>query len=154
MRDSAEPLLSLSEWLVVCVAAEEPTHGFAIAAQLRRDSALGAVWYVARQHVYRCLERLVALGLIRELGSERSSTGPARHRCEVTPGGRQLAGAWLARPAQHCRDVRSELLVKLALLDRAGADPGGLVRAQRDRLAPIAGALDERLRSGRGLSAP
>jgi DNA-binding PadR family transcriptional regulator len=150
MRDPAEPLMSLTEWLVLCVAAEKPTHGFAIAAQLGRDTQLGAVWHVARPQVYRSLERLTELGLIRELGRERTSNGPVRQLCEVTPDGRQLARAWLGRPVRHGRDVRSELLVKLALLDRAGADPGALVRAQRDQLAPIADGLDERLQSAEG----
>ena len=135
---------------MLCVAAEKPTHGFAIAAQLSRGSALGAVWYVARPQVYRSLERLARLGLIREAGRERSSTGPVRQLSEVTPAGRELAGAWLRRPARHGRDVRSELLVKLALLDRAGADASDLVRAQRDQLALIAGGLEERLRSAEG----
>ena len=36
MRDPAEPRLSLTERVVLCVAAERPTHGFAIAAQLGR----------------------------------------------------------------------------------------------------------------------
>jgi hypothetical protein len=40
--------------------------------------------------------------------------------------------------------------VKLALLDRAGADASDLVRAQRDQLAPITGALEERLRLAEG----
>jgi DNA-binding PadR family transcriptional regulator len=116
MRDPAEPRLSLTEWVVLCVAAEQPTHhAFAVAAQLGRGSALGAIWYVARQGVYRSLERLARLGLIREAGRERSSTGPVRQLCEITPAGRKLAGAWLGRPARHGRDVRSELLVKLAL---------------------------------------
>jgi DNA-binding PadR family transcriptional regulator len=136
MRDRAEARLSLTEWLVLCVSAEKPTHGFAIAAQLGRGSALGAVWYVARPQVYRCLERLAGLGLIRELGQERSSAGPVRQLCEVTPAGRELAEAWLVRPARHGRDVLSELLVKLALLDRAGADAGGLIRAQRTSSRP------------------
>ena len=151
MRDLAAPRLSLTEWVVLCVAAEKPTHGFAIAAQLGRGSALGAVWYVARQQVYRSLERLARLDLIHEVGRERSSTGPVRQLCDVTPAGRELAAAWLCRPARHGRDVRSELMVKLALLDRVGADAGGLVRAQRDQLAVIAGALDERLGAAEGM---
>jgi DNA-binding PadR family transcriptional regulator len=152
MRDLAEPRLSLAEWLVLCIAAEKPTHGFAIATQLGRGSGLGAVWHVARPQVYKCLERLIGLGLIREVGPEPSTSGgPVRRRCQVTPAGRRLAEAWLRRPARHGRDVRSELLAKLALLDRAGADASGLVRAQRDQLALIAGGLDERLRSAEGL---
>jgi DNA-binding PadR family transcriptional regulator len=151
MRDPAEPRLSLTEWVVLCVAAEKSTHhGFAIAAQLGRGSALGVIWYVARPQVYRSLERLAGLGLIREFGQERSSVGPVRQLCQVTPAGRELSAAWLGRPARHGRDVRSELLVKLALLDRAGADASDLVRAQRDQLAPIAGGLEERLLSAEG----
>lgn len=136
---------------MLCIAAEKPTHGFAVAVQLSRGSALGSVWYVARPQVYRSLERLTALSLIREVGSEPSRTGPVRQLCEVTPAGRELAGAWLGRPAQHGRDVRSELMVKLALLDRAGADAGGLVRAQRDQLAVIARALDKQLGVAEGM---
>jgi DNA-binding PadR family transcriptional regulator len=151
MRDSPGQRLSLAEWLVLCVAAEKPTHGFAIAVQLTPDSALGAIWHVARQQVYRSLERLAGLGLIRELGQERSSTGPVRQLCEITPAGQQLVRAWLARPAEHGRDVRSELMVKLALLDRVGADASDLVRAQRDQLAVIAGALDKRLGAAEGM---
>jgi DNA-binding PadR family transcriptional regulator len=151
MRDPAELRLSLTEWVVLCVAAEKAAHhGFAIATQLGRGSALGTVWFVARPQVYRSLERLAGLGLIRETGRERSSTGPVRQLCEVTSAGRELAGAWLRRPVRHGRDVRSELLVKLALLDRAGADASDLVRAQRDQLAPIAGGLEKRLRSAVG----
>jgi PadR family transcriptional regulator AphA len=56
----------------------------------------------------------------------------------------------MAAPAGHPRDVRSELLVKLALLDRAGEDPGDLLRAQRGQLAPIADALAGQTRTAIG----
>ena len=59
----------------------------------------------------------------------------------ATPEGRQAAEGWLRQPACHARDVRSELLMKIALLDRAGADPRALLRAQRRQLAPVADAL-------------
>ena len=45
------------------------------------------------------------------------------------------------QPAGHARDIRSELLLKMALLDRGGAEPEDLVRAQRSQLAPIAAAM-------------
>jgi len=136
---------------VLCVAAENAAHhGFAIAAQLGRGPRLVLSGMSPGRRVYRTLERLAGLGLIRVVGQERSSTGPVRQLCEVTPAGRELAGAWLGRPARHGRDVRSELLVKLALLDRAGVNASDLVRAQRDQLAPIAGGLEERLRSAEG----
>ena len=42
---------------------------------------------------------------------------------------------------EHVREVRSPLLVKLALLDRAGADPSALLRRQEAVLEPIASAI-------------
>jgi hypothetical protein len=42
---------------------------------------------------------------------------------------------------QHVRDVRSHLLLKLALLDRAGRDPAELLARQKAVLAPIAAAV-------------
>ena len=55
-----------------------------------------------------------------------------------------------APPAGHHRNVRSELLVKLALLDRAGVDPRDLLRAQRSQLAPIAAALANEIHTATG----
>jgi hypothetical protein len=46
--------------------------------------------------------------------------------------------------------VRSELLVKLALLDRSGADPRPLLDAQRGQLVPVARALEDRLAAAAG----
>jgi hypothetical protein len=91
--------------------------------------------------IYRAAHRLEQLGLITAFDKQATSQGPARVPLQATPRGRQAAAEWLRRPAGHARDIRSELLLKMALLDRAGADPGDLVRAQRVRLAPIAGAL-------------
>jgi hypothetical protein len=51
---------------------------------------------------------------------------------------------------EHARDVRSELLVKLALLDRTGTDPRELLQAQLARLLPVAAALDDRLAAATG----
>jgi hypothetical protein len=50
----------------------------------------------------------------------------------------------------HPRDIRSELLVKLALLDRAGVDSGDLLLAQRGQLAPVAAALAGQVRAATG----
>lgn len=47
---------------------------------------------------------------------------------------------WLREPVEHVRDVRSQLLTKLALLDRTGADPRELLRRPREVLVPITAA--------------
>ncbi len=46
--------------------------------------------------------------------------------------------------------MRSELLVKLALLSRGGTDPGDLLRAQRRQLMPVAEELACQLRAATG----
>ena len=101
--------------------------------------------------VYYTLQQLEPLGLIRIARAQRSRQGgPARSIWRTTPAGRAAAEAWLSMPAEHIRDVRSELMVKLALNDRAGTDSRPLVRAQLAQFAPLAAALDERLRAADG----
>jgi DNA-binding PadR family transcriptional regulator len=137
---TATPPLSLAEWVVLAVVGERPTHGFPI-AQLTADSGdLGRVWHVPRPVVYRSLTRLANAGLIGENGNE-SGRGPQRTIYAITPAGREAVRCWLETPVEHVRDVRSHLLMKLALLYRAGADPAGLLQRQRDVLAPIALAM-------------
>jgi DNA-binding PadR family transcriptional regulator len=140
-----EQKLSLTEWLVLCLVSEQPTHGFAVARLLGPDGSMGQVWRVPKPVVYRALQRLEQLALIEAAGEEPTSLGPVRSVVAITPAGREAAAAWLARPVAHARDVRSELLVKLALLDRAGESTAPLLDAQRRQLLPIAAALRDRL---------
>ena len=144
------PSLSLAEWLVLCLSCDQPVHGFAMARVLGTDGELGQVWRVPKPVVYRALQRLEQLGLIRAAGPEPSSQGPVRSPVQATSEGRTLAAGWLLRPASHNRDVRSELLVKLALLDRRGEDPLPLLDAQREQLIPVAAALADRLAAASG----
>jgi DNA-binding PadR family transcriptional regulator len=157
VRDPARPppaarpvALSLTEWLVLCLASEGPTHGFAIARLLSQQGSLGQVWRVPKPVIYRALPRLEELDLVTAAGEQPTRQGPVRSLVETTPEGRQVAADWLATPVAHIRDVRSELMVKLALLDRAGADPKPLLLAQRDRLTPIATALEDKLAQANG----
>lgn len=149
-RRHGEPALSLAEWLVLCLVCEEPRHGFAIARLLDSDGSLGRIWRVPKPVVYRSVQRLEQLGLVRSAEAQPSHQGPAKSPIDATASGRRLASAWLDRPASHTRDVRSELLAKLALIDRAGADPARLLDAQRDRLGPVAEALREQLAAASG----
>jgi DNA-binding PadR family transcriptional regulator len=150
MPVSPEPSLSLGEWLVLCLVCEEPLHGFALARILGPDGSMGRVWRVPKPVVYRALQRLEQLGLVRTTGQQPSTQGPVRSLVDAASSGRKLASAWLTRPASHNRDVRSELLVKLALLDRSGADPRPLLDAQREQLIPVARALEDRLAAAAG----
>ncbi|MGH3159350.1 MAG: PadR family transcriptional regulator [Streptosporangiaceae bacterium] len=150
MQHRDQPALSLSEWLVLCLIREKPTHGQAVASLLGQAGALGRIWRVHKAGVYRAIERLESLGLVQTVGREPSRQGPIRSLLEATPAGRTAAKAWLSRPVEHVRDIRSELLAKLALLDRAGDDPQELLAAQRAQLAPLAAALDDHLHGAKG----
>ena len=144
------PGLSLADGLVLCLISEGPTHGFAIASVLARDGSLGRVWHVQKPVVYRAARRLEHRGLITASEKQPSRRGAALAQLQATAAGRQAAGRWLREPVGHHRDIRSELLVKLALLDRAGVDSRDLLRAQRDELAPVAAALASQMRIATG----
>ena len=142
--------LSLADWLVLCLISEGPTHGFAIAGLLTPDGSLGQVWHVHKTEVYRAAHRLEHLGLITVSGKQPSKQGADLAQLRATPDGRQAAEKWLRQPVGHPRDIRSGLLIKLALLDRAGIDPRDLLQAQRAQLAPIAEALAAEVRTATG----
>ena len=150
MTSPEDRSLSLSEWLVLCLVREQPRHGFAIARLLEADGSLGKVWRVPKPVVYRALQRLEQLGLVRTTEQQATSQGPVRSLIDATPAGREAADAWLTRPVSHNREVRSELLVKLALLDRTGTDPQPLLATQREHLAPLADSLRARLGDATG----
>jgi PadR family transcriptional regulator AphA len=152
MPQQRESGFSLAEWLVLCLVSEGPTHGFVIGGLLAQDGSLGRVWHVHRIVVYRAARRLERLGLITVSDKQPSRRGPALARLQVTHAGRQAAEGWLRQPVGHPRDIRSELMVKLALLDRAGVDPWDLLRAQRGQLAPISDALANETRTATGNS--
>lgn len=135
------PSLSLAEWVVLAVIGERPTHGFAISQLTAADGDLGRVWQVPRPIVYRALGRVAAAGLISTDGTEPGN-GPQRTIYAITPAGRAAVQDWLQTPVGHVREVRSHLLMKLALLHRAGADPAGLLQRQQAVLAPIATAMN------------
>lgn len=136
--------LSAGEWAVLGLLVEKPQHGFALAKAMSRDGQIGVVWSLPRALVYRAITTLEAKGLVVQVGTERSDLGPQRRRVEATREGRALLSGWLYEPVEHLREVRSLLMLKLALLSRAGADPWPLLRAQGERFEPLLAALEER----------
>jgi DNA-binding PadR family transcriptional regulator len=151
MKVSDKPRLSLAEWVVLCLVCEQPTHGWAIAALLGRDGDLGQIWHVQKSAVYRAMDRLEQLGYVGMIRNEPSSHGPVKSLSQATLAGERAAEGWLGRPVDHPRDVRSQLLIKLALRERIGADSSELLRLQHAQLAPIAAVLSDRLHHATGL---
>lgn len=135
--------LNLTEWIVLALVSEAPTHGWMVVRALRPDSPLGEVWSSSGPLVYRAIARLQDSGLLRPAGIAEGQ-GPQRQMLDVTPAGLEQVREWLIEPVDHVRDVRTTLIVKLLLLERRGADRSLLVHRQRDRLRPVATALAER----------
>lgn len=133
---------SLTEWVVLGLLAEGPTHGFALARQLTPGSEVGRVLTVRRPLAYRALDRLVADGLAAPQRTEPGDAGPQRTIHRITPAGRRRLDAWLDKPVDHVRDLRIEFLLKLVLLRRTGRSPAALIGRQRSRLAETLRALE------------
>ena len=145
--------LTAGEWALLALLDEEPAHGFALARAMATGGEVGRVWDMRRPLVYRALETLQRLALVRPVATLRSDSGPQRTILEPTPEGRRLVSEWLRRPVEHVRDARSLLMLKLLFLSRRRADPEPLLhrsaRALRraGRAAPGGRRRGGRLRS-------
>jgi DNA-binding PadR family transcriptional regulator len=142
--------LSLTEWAVLAIAAEHPTHGFAIAKELAPGGDLGRIWTVSRPLVYRALTSLARRGLIEPLGEEASGRGPNRTPVRATRAGRAALGRWLTTPSPHIRDLRTRMLLQIRILDRRHADIRPIVSAQLEELYPIVTNLGRMRRATTG----
>jgi hypothetical protein len=88
---------------------------------------------------------------VQTAGQQHTKDGPARCLVTATRAGRTAARVWLHTPVPHGRDVRSELIIKLALLDRAGDNPADLLSRQRTAFGPLAAALAGRVHVTTGM---
>lgn len=136
-----QPSLSLPEWVVLAILGREPSHGFAVAQLTAPDGELGRVWHIPKAVIYRSIGRLLDASLIEPEGTE-PGLGPQRTIYKTRPDGRAAAQRWLHTPVEHVRDIRSQLLLKLALLDRTGGDSADLLKRQRMVLEPIVRAIE------------
>jgi PadR family transcriptional regulator AphA len=144
------PDLSVTEWAVLALVAEQPTHGFAISKELGPEGDVGRIWTVPRPLVYRALSVLEHGGLVEPIGEEAGERGPARTRLRATRRGRAAVDRWLRTPVAHVRDLRTQLLLRLRLLDRRGSDMRTLADAQLLQLRPILASLEDQVRASEG----
>ena len=133
---------SLTEYAVLGLLAEGPTHGFAISKALQTDTEVGRVITVRRPLVYRALDRLVDTGLAEPDHTEPGAAGPNRVIHRVTRPGKRRLDSWLGSPVGHVRDMRIEFQLKLTLLQRLNRSPLQLVVLQRQALDPTLAALE------------
>jgi PadR family transcriptional regulator AphA len=141
------PALSLTDWVVLGVLAEEPRHGFGVARELGRDAELGQIWTVRRPLVYRAIDHLLEIGFAEPRFVEPGDQGPHRTVIAATRLGRSRLRRWLDEPVEHPRDVRATLLVKLALRARRGDTLAPLARRQLDAFADVQRGLGRRRES-------
>jgi DNA-binding PadR family transcriptional regulator len=150
--DPAADLLP-GEWAVLGVLAQHPSHGFAVGRTLAPTGEIGRVWSMSRPRVYRAINDLAARHLIEPVGETKSDRGPSRAIYAVTERGRLRVADWLATPVEHVRDVRSDLLLKLAFLDAADSSLAPLLEAQEARLLPMLASLERALAAADGFDA-
>jgi DNA-binding PadR family transcriptional regulator len=132
----------LGEWACLGLLVEAPAHGFALAARLAPSGDVGRVWSMSRPLTYRSLDQLDERGLVEQVGVEPGRAGGQRVVLGTTAQGRAVFDTWIAEPVVHLRDLRSELLLKLVLLDLLGRDASGLLMQQRDLVAAAQGLLE------------
>jgi DNA-binding PadR family transcriptional regulator len=135
--------LSLTELAILGSVAEERRHGFAVARILEPGGELGLIFGVGRPAVYRSIERLGDAGLLEYLDVEPGHRGPRRTPLRVTVAGRLVLEKWLWQPVEHIRHLRTEFLMKVTLIERSGRDPGPLIAAQAEVVAPIVAGIVE-----------
>ena len=95
---------------LLLLLAEEPRHGYELAASLRGWDFEG----VTASAVYRELARLEADGLVRSFWEASQARGPARHMYELTPAGRDDLDACaddLRGLIGHLNDVLARLAI-------------------------------------------
>src|SRR5688572_2509476 len=120
-RPGREPPLSVAEGVCLVLVTQGITHGWAIGSLLAPDGELGRIWTLSRPLTYRAIDALGERGLVARCGTT-AGAGRDRTVLEATAAGRRIAAAWLDEPVSHVRQIRTELLLKLALRQRAGLD--------------------------------
>ena len=140
VRVRTEELL-LGEWACLGILEHGRAHGYDVAMRLGPDGDIGRVWSMSRPMTYRSLDQLEQRGAIKSVSEEPGLAGGNRTILGPTRRGRTMLRRWLVEPAEHLRDVRTELLLKLVLCDLLGVSTGALLAEQRERFTPLAAAL-------------
>jgi len=128
--------LGLAEHTCLALVCEGVEHGWAIGSLLAPAGDLGRIWTLSRPLTYRAIDQLVERRLVARRGTA-PGRGRERSLLRATAAGRNAATEWLGRPVAHLREIRSELLLKLALRERAGLSSDALVEAQRGQFADV-----------------
>ena len=131
---------SLAEQVCLALIAEGVSHGWAIGTLLAPSGELGHIWSLSRPLSYRAVEGLVEKGMVTRR-AHKTGLGRERVLLAATAKGRRAGRRWLDTPVEHIRDIRTELLIKLVLRQRAGLETRTLLAAQQKAIEPTIDAL-------------
>jgi PadR family transcriptional regulator AphA len=132
--------LSLAEQVCLALIVEGVSHGWAIGSLLAPSGELGRIWSLSRPLSYRAVEGLVEKDMVTRR-AQKTDRGRDRILLATTAKGRRASHRWLDAPVEHIRDIRTELLIKLALRQRAGLETRTLLAAQQKAIEPTIDAL-------------
>jgi PadR family transcriptional regulator AphA len=131
----------LARNVVLALLVEKPRHGWALHEELAPTGDIGRAWTLSRQLVYRAIDSLVEDGLVKR-AAPKDGGGAERVIISPTAQGKRLSALWLNQPVSHLRDVRTELVVKIMLRQRAGLDIKRFIDAQRDAFASVLSVIE------------
>ena len=132
--------LSFAESVCLVLVTQQVSHGWALGTALAAGGEVGRIWTLSRPLTYRAVDGLMEKRLLTRRG-QTAGKGADRVVLAATAAGRKAAQRWLDAPIRHLRDVRTELLVKLLLRERAGLDNGRFLVEQQACLEPLIAAL-------------
>lgn len=97
--------LSTASFHILIALADADAHGYAIMQAVRdRTEALVRLWPAA---LYGAIKRLVADGLVADLGAGHPGEDPRRHYYRITAAGRRALAAEASRLETLARQARS-----------------------------------------------
>lgn len=131
----------LARDVVLTLIVQEPRHGWAIHEELAPKGEIGRAWTLSRQLVYRAIDTLEADGLVKR-AQPKDGGGADKVIISPTAKGKSHAKTWLEQPVIHLRDVRTELVVKMMLRERAGLSAQKFLVAQQEAFAPLLRAIE------------
>lgn len=138
MPDTAD--VTLESGLCLALIRNGCDHGYVIAQRFLPEADIGQIYTLSRPAVYRELQYLERVGWV--LSSEaRGNRGQKMRSLRLSKSGAQVVEKWMDSPVAHIRDVRTEFLAKVVLLQEGGEDASVLMQKQREFFKPTFEAL-------------
>jgi DNA-binding PadR family transcriptional regulator len=110
MRGKPNPFIS-SEYTLLGLIYEKPTHGYDLHKQLTDPEGIGMIWQVKMSNLYAQLEKLVQKGYITGV-VHPGDVHPNRTEYHITKDGKQAFESWLETTVNHPRDFRQEFMAR------------------------------------------